>query len=288
MYFCIFCDIMRDMKRWLSFLLAAVLLAYLLASCSGHIIKKNTAAAVTLSQVGRLLTQAEWLAEDNAPALTFCEDGTGTYDVTPFEWAEDGGAVTLHFFPDCAIGAERTAKLTADSSALCLALGEEAYSPTFLDRSDKETEPAEPQPTEEELLGQQIAEYASGYIGWKYKYGGKSPETGFDCSGFVYYIYEQFGYRLERVANDQAKQGAEIEHDALLPGDLLAFYTSGKYVGHVGIYMGKGYYIHAMGSAYGVVLTPLEDSTRDYTARRIIGCEELLIEKNVDNAGADG
>ena len=137
-----------------------------------------------------------------------------------------------------------------------------------------------PQPTAEELLGQQIAEYASGYIGAKYKYGGKSPETGFDCSGFVYYIYEQFGYRLERVANDQAQQGVEIEHDALIPGDLLAFYTSGKYVGHIGIYMGSGYYIHAMGSAYGVVLTSLDDaySQRDYTARRIIGCDELLLE----------
>ncbi len=287
MYFCIFCDIMRDMKRWLSFLLAAVLLAYLLSSCSGHIIKKNTAPAVTLSPVGRLLTLAEWSADNDVQTLTFGADGTGTYAAAPFEWAEDSGDVTLRFFPGCAIGAERTAELTADGGALCLALGEAAYAPAFIDRSDKETEPAEPQPTAEELLGQQIAEYASGYIGWKYKYGGKSPETGFDCSGFVYYIYEQFGYRLERVANDQAKQGTEVEHDALLPGDLLAFYTSGKYVGHVGIYMGKGYYIHAMGSAYGVVLTPLEDSTRGYTARRIIGCEDLLIE-NVENAGADG
>ena len=95
----------------------------------------------------------------------------------------------------------------------------------------------------------------------------------------MYYIYEQFGYRLERVANDQAQQGVEIEHDALIPGDLLAFYTSGKYVGHIGIYMGSGYYIHAMGEAYGVVLTSLENgySQREFDVRRIIGCEELLI-----------
>lgn len=271
---------MRGMKRWLSILLAAVLLAYLPASCSGHIIKKNTAPPVVLSAVGRLLTLAEWSAEGDAHALTFCADGTGAYASVPFEWTEAGGAVTLRFFPGCTLGAERTAKLDTAGGALRLALGEAAFFPSFLAPPDRESEPAMPQPTAEELLGQQIAEYAAGYIGWKYKYGGKSPDTGFDCSGFVYYIYEQFGYRLERVANDQAKQGVEVAHDALLPGDLLAFYTSGKYVGHIGIYVGSGYYIHAMGSAYGVVLTSLEDaySKRDYTARRIVGCEDLLLE----------
>lgn len=270
---------MRGMKRWLSVLLAAALLAYLLSSCSGHIIKKNTVVAA-LSPVGRLLTLAEWSADGDDKALTFSEDGTGAYAAAPFDWTEADGAVTLRFFPGCMVGAERTAKLDTSGGALRLTLDDATFTPAFLTPPDKEAEPAVPRPTAEELLGQQIAEYASGYIGAKYKYGGKSPETGFDCSGFVYYIYEQFGYRLERVANDQAKQGVEIEHDALIPGDLLAFYTSGKYVGHIGIYMGSGYYIHAMGSAYGVVLTSLDDaySQRDYTARRIIGCDELLLE----------
>lgn len=270
---------MRGMKRWLSVLLAAALLAYLLSSCSGHIIKKNTVVAA-LSPAWQLLTLAEWSADDDDKALTFGEDGTGAYAAAPFDWTEADGAVTLRFFPGCMVGAERTAKLDSSGGTLRLTLDEAAFTPAFLAPPNKEAEPAVPQPTAEELLGQQIAEYASGYIGAKYKYGGKSPETGFDCSGFVYYIYEQFGYRLERVANDQAQQGVEIEHDALIPGDLLAFYTSGKYVGHIGIYMGSGYYIHAMGSAYGVVLTSLDDaySQRDYTARRIIGCDELLLE----------
>lgn len=270
---------MRGMKRWLSVLLAAALLAYLLSSCSGHIIKKNTVVAA-LSPAGRLLTLAEWSADDDDKALTFSEDGTDAYAAAPFDWTEADGAVTLRFFPGCMVGAERTAKLDTSGGALRLTLDDATFTPAFLTPPDKEAEPAVPQPSAEELLGQQIAEYASGYIGAKYKYGGKSPETGFDCSGFVYYIYEQFGYRLERVANDQAQQGVEVEHDALIPGDLLAFYTSGKYVGHIGIYMGSGYYIHAMGSAYGVVLTSLDDaySQRDYTARRIIGCDELLLE----------
>lgn len=270
---------MRGMKRWLSVLLAAALLAYLLSSCSGHIIKKNTVVAA-LSPAGRLLTLAEWSADDDDKALTFSEDGTGAYAAAPFDWTEADGAVTLRFFPGCMVGTERTSKLDTANGALRLTLDDATFTPAFLTPPDKEAEPAVPRPTAEELLGQQIAEYASGYIGAKYKYGGKSPETGFDCSGFVYYIYEQFGYRLERVANDQAQQGVEVEHNALIPGDLLAFYTSGKYVGHIGIYMGSGYYIHAMGSAYGVVLTSLDDaySQRDYTARRIIGCDELLLE----------
>ena len=274
---------MRGMKRWLSVLLAAALLAYLLSSCSGHIIKKNTIAAA-LSPAEQLLTLAEWSADGGTQTLTFSEDGTGTYAAAPFEWTEADGAARLRFFPGCMVGAERTAKLDTANGSLRLALEAAAFTPAVLAPPAEETEPAVPQPTAEELLGQQIAEYASGYIGAKYKYGGKSPETGFDCSGFVYYIYEQFGYRLERVANDQAKQGVEIKHDALMPGDLLAFYTSGKYVGHIGIYMGSGYYIHAMGSAYGVVLTSLDDaySQRDYTARRIIGCDELLLESQTE------
>ena len=274
---------MRGMKRWLSVLLAAALLAYLLSSCSGHIIKKNTIAAA-LSPAGQLLTLAEWSADGGTQTLTFSEDGTGAYAAAPFEWTEADGAARLRFFSGCIVGAERTAKLDTANGTLRLALDDAAFTPAFLAPPAEETEPAVPQPTAEELLGQQIAEYASGYIGAKYKYGGKSPETGFDCSGFVYYIYEQFGYHLERVANDQAKQGVEVEHDALIPGDLLAFNTSGKYVGHIGIYMGSGYYIHAMGSAYGVVLTSLDDaySQRDYTARRIIGCDELLLESQTE------
>lgn len=126
--------------------------------------------------------------------------------------------------------------------------------------------------------GKKIAEYALQYLGTKYKYGGKTPETGFDCSGFVYYVYMQFGYELERVADDQAKQGAEVPEGELMPGDLVAFYKGASYVGHVGIYVGDGWYIHAAGEAYGVVLTSLDDPDlkREYTARRLVGCEELM------------
>ena len=149
-----------------------------------------------------------------------------------------------------------------------------------------------PTPSPEELerqLGQQIADYALGYWGYKYKYGGESVEEGgFDCSGLVYHCYEKFGYRLERVAAQQAKQGVEVPPDQLQPGDVLCFYTSGKYVGHVGIYVGNNCYIHAMGEAYGVLVTPLDhpDLQREFTARRFVGCEELKIPQEAAPATA--
>lgn len=268
------------MKKALSAVLVAVSLVYLLASCSGHFLKKPTQAERTFTPAEKLLMLSPWHTDggETAKKLTFFEDFTGQYGDIPFSWRAEGGEVTLKFFPQCAVGAE---KIGALDNSLALSFDTLTLIPDLIFPSGKESaESAEPEPTEEELLGQKIADMALGFLGWNYKYGGKTPETGFDCSGLVYYIYEQFGYRLERVAADQAKQGVEVSHDALMLGDLLAFYTSGKYVGHIGIYVGKGYYIHAMGAAYGVVLTSLDDkySQREYTARRIIGCDELLME----------
>ena len=138
-----------------------------------------------------------------------------------------------------------------------------------------------PTPSPEELLrqeSQKIADYSLKFWGAKYKYGGDSlDEGGFDCSGLVYHCYGMAGYSLERVAAQQAKQGVEIPPEELWPGDVLCFKTSGNYVGHVGIYLGEGYYIHAMGEEYGVVVNSLDDPylKRTFTARRFVGCEEL-------------
>ena len=145
----------------------------------------------------------------------------------------------------------------------------------------KPTPTPPPTPSPEELLrqeSQKIADYSLKFWGAKYKYGGDSlEEGGFDCSGLVYHCYGMAGYSLERVAAQQAKQGVEVPPEELWPGDVLCFKTSGNYVGHVGIYLGEGYYIHAMGEEYGVVVNSLEDPylKRTFTARRFVGCEEL-------------
>lgn len=120
--------------------------------------------------------------------------------------------------------------------------------------------------------GKQIADFALQFVGYNYCWGGKSPETGFDCSGLVYYTYAQFGYTLNRVAADQARNGVHVDPSDLQPGDIICFYSGGDYIGHVGIYIGDNKFVHAQNSATGVVITALEGyyATRGYEARRII------------------
>ena len=121
-------------------------------------------------------------------------------------------------------------------------------------------------------LGKEIAAYALQYVGTPYKWGGKSPETGFDCSGFVQYIFGQFGYQTSRVANDALSDGVHVDPADLQPGDLLCFYSGNNYVGHLGIYVGDGLFVHAANSVTGVVTTSLTTgyyASRGYEIRRI-------------------
>ena len=120
--------------------------------------------------------------------------------------------------------------------------------------------------------GQQVAQYALQFLGYNYSWGGKDPSTGFDCSGLVYYVYSQFGYSLNRVAQDQARNGVAVSADALQPGDILCFYSGSSYIGHVGIYIGDGMFVHAQNSATGVVITDLSGhyGQRGFEARRIV------------------
>ena len=121
-------------------------------------------------------------------------------------------------------------------------------------------------------LGKEIAAYALQYVGSPYKWGGHSPETGFDCSGFVQYVYGQFGYTTSRVANDALSDGVHVDPADLQPGDLLCFYSGNNYVGHLGIYIGDDMFVHAANSATGVVTTSLTTgyyAIRGYEIRRI-------------------
>ena len=92
--------------------------------------------------------------------------------------------------------------------------------------------------------GQAVVELAKKYLGTPYVYGGSSP-AGFDCSGFVYYIYKQMGITLNRVAADQMQNGSWIAAHNLQPGDIVGFSNSSGYINHVGIYAGNGVMIHS-------------------------------------------
>lgn len=118
-----------------------------------------------------------------------------------------------------------------------------------------------------------VVEYAKQYLGYPYVYGGTKPETGFDCTGFTYYIYNACGYSLSRSCSVQAQSGVAVSRGELQPGDLLLFNnTSDGSIGHVGIYIGNGQFIHAANPRRGVVIDTIETgyyNTYYYLARRI-------------------
>lgn len=99
-------------------------------------------------------------------------------------------------------------------------------------------------------LGNEIANFATQYIGSPYAYGGTSLTTGADCSGFVMAVFSNFGISLPRTATDQSYSGMLVSLDYLQPGDLI-FYGYGS-ITHVGIYIGNGQIVHAMNEAMGI------------------------------------
>ncbi|MDY5627492.1 MAG: SH3 domain-containing C40 family peptidase [Clostridia bacterium] len=121
-------------------------------------------------------------------------------------------------------------------------------------------------------IGEEVVEFAKQYIGTPYVYGGSSP-SGFDCSGFVYYVYKNFGVTLNRVAADQSKNGYVVDRSELMPGDILLFSrTLDGYITHVGIYVGDNQFIHSPQTGKSVEIVSLSSGYYNYGyvgARRI-------------------
>jgi cell wall-associated NlpC family hydrolase len=83
-------------------------------------------------------------------------------------------------------------------------------------------------------------------IGTPYRYGGSSPQTGFDCSGLVAHVYERaWGMALPRSTVGQRHVGHAVKRAQLLPGDLVFYNTRNRPFSHVGIYLGDGQFVHA-------------------------------------------
>jgi cell wall-associated NlpC family hydrolase len=107
-------------------------------------------------------------------------------------------------------------------------------------------------------LGDSLVALARAQIGRRYRFGGSTPEHGFDCSGLVRYVMAALKIELPRTAHEQAKSGQTVPRDtaALQPGDLLMF-GSARHISHVGIYVGNGHFVQASSKAGRVVETPL-------------------------------
>jgi len=133
------------------------------------------------------------------------------------------------------------------------------------------------QPSKED--SEALLRYAKYFKGGKYVWGGTTPE-GFDCSGYVQYLYKKHGIRLPRTAWAQSKQGTPVDPEHLQKGDLLFFLTDKKRgipITHVGIYLGNGEFIHAASKKRGIIISPITHGHyRDcfVSARRILPTQQ--------------
>jgi len=110
-------------------------------------------------------------------------------------------------------------------------------------------------------------------IGTPYKWGGTTTE-GFDCSGFILHIFNQFKIELPRTSKEQSLFGTLVEQVDLMPGDLVFFNTDGKGVSHAGIYLGNDQFAHSS-SSKGVIISKLSDT---YYKQRYTGARRVIAE----------
>lgn len=102
-----------------------------------------------------------------------------------------------------------------------------------------------------------LLKFAVKYMGISYHWGGTSPETGFDCSGFTQFVFANCGIRIGRTTYDQLNNGVQVSRSELKPGDLVLFGSAGS-PHHVGIYVGNNCYIHSPRTGDVIRISPLD------------------------------
>jgi len=131
------------------------------------------------------------------------------------------------------------------------------------------SEPSSPPvaaPPADASRGAQVVAIAMRYLGVPYKWGGASPSTGFDCSGLTMYVYAQIGVSLPHYAAAQYQMGVPVSRDQLQPGDLVLY----RGLGHMGMYIGGGNYIHAPQTGDVVKISGVNDRSDWVGSRRIL------------------
>ncbi len=118
---------------------------------------------------------------------------------------------------------------------------------------------------------QLLINYAKSLTGVPYAYGGETP-AGFDCSGYVKYVFKHLGINLPRTASEQYYRGTRISAREAKPGDIVAF-ASGGYINHSGIYLGNGQFISATSSS-GVRTDPVYSG---YWGARFHGFSRIIM-----------
>lgn len=145
------------------------------------------------------------------------------------------------------------------------------YNPEFSALVDDETAlPGRLKSTANDILFQAI-----GLVGTPYRYGGNSPETGFDCSGLINYVFlHSAGMKLPRTTRELIDIDAPVvANDRLYPGDLVYFNTLGGRVSHIGIYVGERRFVHAPSSGGTVRMDNLDT---DYWRKHYVEAKRVL------------
>lgn len=121
-----------------------------------------------------------------------------------------------------------------------------------------------------------IVSAAREQLGVKYRFGGSSPSTGFDCSGFIYYVFSNAGITLPRTSAEQYNTGEAVSKSDLKKGDLVFFTTYRSGPSHSGIYVGDNKFIHAS-SSNGISISSINDP--HYWGPRYLGAKRVLDEE---------
>lgn len=118
---------------------------------------------------------------------------------------------------------------------------------------------------------------AERYLGVPYRWGGTSPKTGFDCSGFVQYVFAKHGTRLPRTSRQQASSGQRLRPvwSTLRPGDLVMFAEPGRRISHVAIYAGRRGIIHASGSGRKVRYDALDTKRGKWFTKHLVAARRV-------------
>ncbi|MDH5824416.1 C40 family peptidase [Luteimonas sp. RD2P54] len=129
-------------------------------------------------------------------------------------------------------------------------------------------------PEPERAGRQNLLQRGLALLGTPYRWGGTSPEGGFDCSGLVSYLFRTaLGIELPRVSHDMASAGEQVERTQLDAGDLVFFARRAGRIDHVGIYLGNGRFLHAPRTGRDVTVSSLDTGywSRKFTQARRIG-----------------
>ncbi|NYS08469.1 C40 family peptidase [Ralstonia pickettii] len=131
---------------------------------------------------------------------------------------------------------------------------------------------------------EEISIEAMALVGTPYRYGGNTPDSGFDCSGLVRYVVQRAAaVNLPRTAAEMGRRGTSLDRRDVASGDLVFFNTTGQPNSHVGIYVGQNRFVHAPATG-GTVR--LEDMTKSYWASRYVGARRVVAVSNLPDSPA--